>query len=192
MSTAETQPIQQPAAVIEAADGPVDPSEFDLVEWDASSVESASLSSSVYAHDYESGRRYHSYRHDRYPMPNDETEQGREDTKHVMLLELMDGKHYYSPIGNDPQKILDVGTGTGTWAIEVADKFPSASVLGIDLSPIQPTWIPPSVKFLVDDAENEWMYGDVFDFVHLRHMASVFRHLDKVLGQAYDNLKPGG
>ncbi|KAJ5242031.1 uncharacterized protein N7469_000358 [Penicillium citrinum] len=33
--------------------------------------------------------------------------------------------HFRAPIGSNPQRILDVGTGQGTWAIEVADQFPS-------------------------------------------------------------------
>lgn len=28
----------------------------------------------------------------------------------------------------------------------VGEKYPSAEVLGLDLSPIQPTWVPPNVK----------------------------------------------
>lgn len=35
----------------------------------------------------------------------------------------------------------------------VGDMFPSASVLGTDLSPIQSVWVPMNVRFLVDDAE---------------------------------------
>ncbi|KAF4850564.1 Secondary metabolism regulator LAE1 [Colletotrichum siamense] len=192
MSTSDAQAVSLPAGAIEVADGPIDDSEFDLVEWDASSVGSASLTSSVHAHEYEFGRRYHSYRHGRYPLPNDEEEKSREDMKHAMMLELTDGKLFYSPIGDNPHKVIDIGTGTGIWAIEFADQFPTADVLGIDLSPIQPTWIPPNVKFLVDDAEDDWLNGDDFDFVHLRTMASVLKNLDKVIGQAYSHLKPGG
>ncbi|KAK1510259.1 methyltransferase domain-containing protein [Colletotrichum abscissum] len=191
MSSNDDPASQHPAAAIEAADGPADESEFEPVNWDASSVDSVSLSSSVYAHEYENGRRYHSYRHGRYPMPNDETEQSREDMKHTMLLELTDGKLIYAPIGETPQRIIDIGTGTGTWAIQVADLFPAAEVLGIDLSPIQPTWIPPNVKFLVDDAEDEWLNGDDFDYVHLRSVAPALRKLDRVLTQAYEHMKPG-
>lgn len=40
--------------------------------------------------------------------------------------------------------------------IEMADEYPSAQVLGIDLSPEQPTWVPPNCKFEVDDFELEW------------------------------------
>lgn len=39
---------------------------------------------------------------------------------------------------------MDVGTGTGIWAIDMADRFPNAQVKGIDFSPIQPNWVPPN------------------------------------------------
>lgn len=38
----------------------------------------------------------------------------------------------------------------------------------MDLSPIQPVWIPPNVEFIVDDIEDEWVYADDFDYAHLR------------------------
>jgi ribosomal protein L11 methylase PrmA len=40
-----------------------------------------------------------------------------------MMLEVTDGKLFYAPIGDYPQKILDLGTGTGIWAIEGMDSF---------------------------------------------------------------------
>lgn len=36
------------------------------------------------------------------------------------------------------------------------------------MSPIQPVWIPPNVEFIVDDIEDEWVYANDFDYVHLR------------------------
>lgn len=102
--------------VIEAADDnhSVDSNEFEPEEWDAgSSNASTSISSSVYNHTFENGRRYHSYRHGRYPIPNDDLEQSREDMKHAMMLEMTDGKLFYAPVGDYPQKIIDIGTGTG-------------------------------------------------------------------------------
>jgi methylase of polypeptide subunit release factors len=33
--------------------------------------------------------------------------------------------------------VLDIGTGTGIWAIDFADEHPEAEVIGTDLSPIQ-------------------------------------------------------
>lgn len=46
------------------------------------------------------------------------------------------GKHK-----SDIHRVLDVGTGTGIWAIEMADMHPEAEIVGIDLSPIQPKWV---------------------------------------------------
>ncbi len=37
--------------------------------------------------------------------------------------------------------------------VVVGDLFESANVLGVDLSPIQPEWVPPNVRFMVDDVE---------------------------------------
>ncbi|KAI3528301.1 methyltransferase [Colletotrichum filicis] len=39
-------------------------------------------------------------------------------------------------------------------ATEMGDFFPNAEVTGIDLSPIQPSWVPPNVKVEVDDVES--------------------------------------
>jgi SAM-dependent methyltransferase len=67
-------------------------------------------------------------------------EQDRMDLHHEILLQLLEGELHKAPIGKTPQRILDVGCGTGIWAIDAADKYPSAEVLGIDLSPLQPKW----------------------------------------------------
>ena len=107
-------PTIDPAAPLEAASGPGEEDEFDIIEgYDTRSTGSTSATSSIYAHTYEHGRRYHHFKNGRYPIPNDNEEQNREDMKHTMLLELMDGQLFYAPIGDNPQQILDVGTGTG-------------------------------------------------------------------------------
>lgn len=63
-------------------------------------------------------RRYHAFRYGRYPIPNDEEEFKRESLQHMMVKDLLGGKLYLSPIGDNPQKIIDLGTGFGDWAIE--------------------------------------------------------------------------
>jgi hypothetical protein len=80
--------------------------------------ESITLRSSICEHSYANGRRYHRYRHGRYPIPNDEAEQSREDILHTMMLEATDGRLFYAPLEANPQRIIDLGTGTGLWAME--------------------------------------------------------------------------
>jgi len=69
---------------------------------------------------------------DKNPLPVDETEQKRLDIHHEIMIELLGGELYKAPLKN-PQHILDVGTGTGIWAMEMADAFPEAEVIGFDL-----------------------------------------------------------
>ena len=52
-------------------------------------------------------------------MPNDEGEQDRLDLYHHMFLMVQGGKLYTAPL-NKPHRVLDVGTGTGNWAIDFA------------------------------------------------------------------------
>ena len=52
----------------------------------------------------------------------------------------------------------------------MAEKYPLAKVLGVDLSPIQPETAPENCVFRVDNLESEWIPGEEFDFIHLRAM----------------------
>lgn len=71
--------------------------------------------------------------------------------------------------------------------------LPSAEVIGTDISPIQPTWIPPNCRFLIDDAQLNWGWKpDYFDFVHLRHLAGCIDNWSRFYSQAFSRLKPGG
>lgn len=75
----------------------------------------------------------------------------------------------------------------------MGDEYPSAEVTGIDLSPHQPDWVPPNVRFIIDDAEEAWMSPpNSLDYVHLRNMAFVIKDWPKLFEQAFKALKPGG
>lgn len=44
----------------------------------------------------------------------------------------------------------------------------------MDISPIQPGFVPPNVRFEVDDINKEWTFPrDHFDYVHVRSMLGV-------------------
>lgn len=61
------------AAEIEAASEPGPEDEFDPEEsYETGSSASTSVNSSIYAHTFERGRRYHHYKNGRYPIPNDD------------------------------------------------------------------------------------------------------------------------
>ncbi|KAI9737927.1 MAG: hypothetical protein M1834_009297 [Cirrosporium novae-zelandiae] len=155
----------------------------------------ASLTSSVLDYKYENGRRYHAYHAGEYIIPNDELEQERMDLHHHIHRLVLSGALFRAPIKSDPNRVLDIGTGTGIWAIDFADEFPSAVVIGTDLSPIQPSWVPPNCIFEIDDCESDWpdeWARQPFDFIHARSLAGSIRDHSRLLSQAFDNLAPGG
>jgi SAM-dependent methyltransferase len=109
-----------------------------------------------------------------------------------MYLVTLDGKLFLAPI-HEPHNILDVGTGSGIWAIDAAEQNPTAVVIGVDLSPIQPIFVPPNCSFEVDDVTQEWTYQpDFFDFIHVREMFGSIPDWDYFLAEAFRCTKPGG
>ncbi|KAH8802850.1 S-adenosyl-L-methionine-dependent methyltransferase [Xylogone sp. PMI_703] len=164
---------------------------------DGESIQSSTFSarSSVYEFIEENGRTYHRYREGVYHFPNDEREQERLDLQHHLFLLTFDNQLYVAPIKDIPRgvhNVLDIGTGTGLWAIEFASEFPSAKVIGTDLSPIQPAFVPPNCQFEVDDAEDTWTFTHPFDYIHGRALATCFRSHVNVVQSAYEALIPGG
>ncbi|GAD96964.1 UMTA methyltransferase family protein [Paecilomyces variotii No. 5] len=151
-----------------------------------------SLSSSVQSYVYENGRRYHSYREGKYVLPNDEKEMERLDFVHHLFMLTLHGDLYKSPLKN-PQTVMDLGTGTGIWAIDMADLHASASVVGNDLSPIQPKFVPPNCEFIVEDFEEDWSYPDNhFDFIHGRTLSGAVKDWKELMATTYRHAKPGG
>jgi SAM-dependent methyltransferase len=206
-SSAPPPPQQQPApltqsniaehndSILHLEPDTATPSDSDADSaFDANSSASTSLASSILNYEYSNGRRYHGYRSGAYVLPNDDEEQDRLDLLHHIFLMMLGGKLYDSPLPNPPQRVLDLGTGTGIWAIDFGDENPGSEVLGTDLSPIQPTWVPPNVKFYIDDAESEWVYSsdEQFDLIHSRGLSGSINDWDRLVQQSYTHLQPGG
>lgn len=74
-------------------------------------------------------------------MPNDEAEQERMDMQHHIYLLIYGGELCRAQLPARLNRVLDVGCGTGKWAIDFADQHPEAEVLATDLSVIQPYWV---------------------------------------------------
>ncbi|CAI6089763.1 hypothetical protein V2G26_006830 [Clonostachys chloroleuca] len=159
--------------------------------------EFTSVSESRLEHTYENGRRYQGLVKDRYGLPNDDTEQLREGLKHKLYMDyIFEGKICSAPIGDHPQKIVDLGTGFGFWASDAAEKYPGARIIGTDISPIQPLWAAPNVEFHVEDLEDEvrpWtsIYGGA-DLFFIRATVQTLRHPRRLIERCFENLKPGG
>ncbi|RKK27886.1 hypothetical protein BFJ66_g16440 [Fusarium oxysporum f. sp. cepae] len=131
------------------------------------------------------------------------------DGHHVLTL-LLGDKLYLAPLSKNIEAAVDIGTGTGMyprrdgqlrvingqagiWAIEFADNFPNVSVIGTDLAPIQPNWIPPNLEFQIDDCTQEWTFQpDSLDYVHMRWLVGSIADWTALFQEAYKSLKPGG
>ncbi|KAK1988429.1 methyltransferase [Colletotrichum cereale] len=154
-----------------------------------------SLRSSVLRYREENGRTYHAYKDGAYLMPNDDLELDRLDLQHNLFLLTMGNKLHLAPLDRQspPQRVLDIGTGTGIWAIDFADDNPASTVIGVDLSPVQPSYVPPNAYFQIEDIEEDpWTFSQKFDFIHSRMNTGGIRDFPALFRQAYENLNPGG
>lgn len=109
-----------------------------------------------------------------YVLPKDLDETNRLDFQHYMLRSFFKG-NYLAPIGQ-PRDILDVGCGTGRWAVELAAEFPNANVIGVDIAPPPITESGPAptadnYTFVQGNALGALPFADnSFDFVHQRYL----------------------
>ncbi|KAI7788541.1 methyltransferase domain-containing protein [Diaporthe eres] len=154
-----------------------------------------SITSSILEYRTIHGRTYHSDHvgdNAQYWGSNDEMQNEAMDINHHFLSLCADNKLYFAPLGDNVQKVLDVGTGTGLWAIDFADDHPEANVIGTDISPIQPKWVPPNLKFEIEDCTSEWTFhANEFDYVHIRYLVGSIVDWSALFKEAYNALKPG-
>jgi len=112
-----------------------------------------------------------------YGLPADLDETNRLDFQHYVLRSAFKG-NYAAPI-DKPLSILDVGTGSGRWAMDLAQQFPDANVVGLDvnepkLDARSETFQsldarPANYRFIVGNALEGLAFADsTFDFTHQR------------------------
>ncbi|KAI1393582.1 S-adenosyl-L-methionine-dependent methyltransferase [Hypoxylon trugodes] len=136
----------------------------------------------------ENGRRYCGS----YYMPNDDDEQVRLQLINQVYLKTFEGELTSVPL-EAPTHILDIGTGVGEWAIEMAELYPDSEVTGTDISNIFERRVPQNVYWEIDDAELEWERPpNQYDLVHLRDMTGSFSDWQYIYRSAFSCIKPGG
>ncbi len=138
-----------------------------------------------------------------YMLPRDMEEVNRLDFQHYVLRYAFQGL-YAAPLRN-PRDILDVGTGTGLWAREMAQLFPRAKVVGLDIAPPPPDEVassgvgfdlrPPNYSFVAGNVLEGLPFPDAsFDFVHMRLLffAIPADRWPFVIGELVRITRPGG
>ncbi|KAF4964840.1 hypothetical protein FSARC_7268 [Fusarium sarcochroum] len=128
------------------------------------------------------GRTFHSEKYDTYFTPNDEQQMDSIDITHHYLTLLHDGKLSLAPLRDDLEA-----------SYIRCYQHPNAEVIGTDLSPIQPSWVPSNVRFEIEDATSDWSWPDNhFDFVHMRYLIGAIPDWGALFKEAFRCCKPGG
>lgn len=127
-----------------------------------------------------------------YPMSKPSTllEQRRLDLQHQIFGLTLSDSLSIAPLTPRIRSILDLGCGTGTWALDIADSIPTAQVVAMDISP--PSGVPPSnVSWVKGDIGKNWHMGH-FDFIHGRMLNSAVQDWPSFLRQCWEHLEPDG
>ncbi|KZP00122.1 S-adenosyl-L-methionine-dependent methyltransferase [Calocera viscosa TUFC12733] len=136
------------------------------------------------------------YTADTYLLPHDDIERARLQVQHEMLVKYTNELLPSGLIVSDGDELLDAGTGSGVWLMDVAKILPSSiSLTGVD---IEKRLFPQpllNTKFFVQSTlslPSDW--SSKFTLVHQRLMVAAFSReaWQQCLSEFYRVLKPGG
>ncbi|KAJ7062492.1 S-adenosyl-L-methionine-dependent methyltransferase [Mycena amicta] len=123
------------------------------------------------------------------------SEENRLDGFHSALVRYLGGKPYLAPLEDiAPRRVLELGSGSGAWANDIAVRFPDAEVVAVDAAEPQGTRIfAPNVTFQKIDLTKEWPFEDgQYDVVHARLLLMHIPQGAEIARRAARLVKPGG
>jgi len=113
-------------------------------------------------------------------------------------MELMHGCLFHASL-EDPDHILDVGCGTGVMSGVFGQMFPSANVIGVDLSRVPDSAKSKNVSFIqgvmpqMVYSDNTGLFAEAsFDLVFSRLLAGGMVGWQEYIRTAAKLVKPGG
>ncbi|KAF9065913.1 S-adenosyl-L-methionine-dependent methyltransferase [Rhodocollybia butyracea] len=126
------------------------------------------------------------------------SEWDRLDRLHNGINNFLEGKLALVDIG-EPLKFLDLGCGSGAWAVQAASMYPQACIIAADIKPLPDRPLPSNIHYQMLDLLNpiplaQGIQEDTFDVIHMR---LVLYHIPRnrirnVLIFAASLLKPSG
>ncbi|KAH9856397.1 S-adenosyl-L-methionine-dependent methyltransferase [Lenzites betulinus] len=141
------------------------------------------------------GRLFHTQPTIPYPLPFDTEEQLRQKELHEIIGCLTSSRcaEWLDSHSNEQRRVLDVGTGTGIWVLQMAAQFPQAMFTGLDIAPISTRYPPANVTFQLYDIMLGLPYASSsIDIVHARMITLGVRNYQTFVDEAARVLKPGG
>ncbi|KAJ7613365.1 S-adenosyl-L-methionine-dependent methyltransferase [Mycena rosella] len=129
-----------------------------------------------------------------YAISHSDNEWRRLDEQHRAYAEYMGDQLTFAPLGT-PNRILELGAGSGAWAIQAALMYPDAEVIAVDRNelPLRTIRIPPNMHFQKLDLLNDFPWKvEEFDVIHLRFVLFHVPRPVQFIRRVFDLLAPGG
>ncbi|KAH9886678.1 S-adenosyl-L-methionine-dependent methyltransferase [Cubamyces lactineus] len=145
------------------------------------------------------GRLFHSHGSSPYPLPVDADEQQRQNGLNRLLRKLI-GDLSVGPVRElltfatgEQRRVVDLGTGTGQWVLDMAREFPHVRFYGVDIVPIATRYPPRNVIFELHDIMEPFRYASgTIDMVHARSISMAIRDYRALLQEVGRILRRGG